>query len=322
MMNTEAFRRHKLLNNVQSALLLFAMTALLATLGWLLAGGAGIIIAISVAVVLVSMGVRISPQMILRMYQARPLPRFEFHELHAAMRTLAQRAQLEFVPRLYYVPSSMINAFAVGDRSSASVAISDGMLRRLSLREIVNVLAHEISHIRHNDMWVMGLADMFSRVTGLLSMSGQFLLILNLPLLLFSQAAISWWVILVLLLAPTISGLIQLALSRAREHDADLGAVELTGDPEGMASALAKIERFQGRFLEQIFFPGRRIPDPSLLRTHPATEDRVRRLREIARSEPEYHEPAWLDASVPASDHALRSFLGSHPRWHINGLWY
>ncbi|HSS65244.1 MAG TPA: zinc metalloprotease HtpX, partial [Gammaproteobacteria bacterium] len=231
--------------------------------------------------------------------------------------TLARRAALPALPKLYYIPSSVINAFAVGTRRSAGIAVSDGMFQALSERELCGVLAHEISHIRHNDTWVMGLADLFSRLTAFFSMFGQLILLLYVPVAVFSKLQINWLAVLALVFAPTVSVLLQLALSRTREYEADLGAAELSGDPEGFASALRKIERHQGRFLEQIFFPGRRIPDPSLLRTHPATDERIRRLRQLQ------PEPA-LQARLPdlsAIPHTPRART-RRPRWHFPGTWY
>ena len=191
------------------------------------------------------------------------------------------------------------------------------MFRTLSERELCGVLAHEVSHIRHNDIWVMGMADLFSRLTAIFSMIGQLLLILYVPVALFSDLTIHWLALLILIFAPTLSVLLQLALSRTREFDADLGAAELSGDRIGLASALQKIERHQGRFLEQIFLPGRRIPDPSLLRTHPATEERIRRLKEL-QLEPEL--PVQLSDQRLMLDllKAQRRF----PRWHFPGTWY
>ena len=92
---------------------------------------------------------------------------------------------------------------------------------------------------------------------------------------------VPWSVVVLLIFAPTLMALIQLGLSRTREYDADRAAADLTGDPEGLIRALGKLDRLTGRFWEEIFLPGRRIPDPSLLRTHPPTESRVRRLREL-----------------------------------------
>ena len=97
--------------------------------------------------------------------------------------------------------------FAVGSPARSAVAVTDGLIRQLGLRELLGVLAHEVSHIRSNDLWVMGLADMFSRATSVLSLLGQVLLLINLPLLLFSSATISWWVILLLIFAPSLASL-------------------------------------------------------------------------------------------------------------------
>jgi len=121
-----------------------------------------------------------------------------------------------------------------------------------------------------------------SRAVSLASWFGQLLLLLNLPLFLSGVAFLPWHIPLLLVFSPTIMALMQLALSRTREFDADRGAVELTGDAAGLASALMKLERRPGRFWEDIFLPARRIPEPSLLRTHPPTEDRIARLRKLA----------------------------------------
>jgi heat shock protein HtpX len=231
---------------------------------------------------------------------------------------LAARAGLPAAPTLYYVPSAMINAFAVGTRGNSAIAVTDALLRALSPRELAGVLAHELSHVRNNDMWVMELADLFSRMTSWFSSVGQILLVINLPLTMFSEYAVSWAAILILVLAPTLSALMQLALSRIREYDADLGATELTGDPRGLALALVKMERYQGRFIEQIFFPGRRLPDPSLLRTHPPTQERIERLLEL--------EPAAAAVPHPPSVASLASAafppVERRPGWHLNGVWY
>ncbi len=93
--------------------------------------------------------------------------------------------------------------------------------------------------------------------------------------------SVPWLAVAVLLAAPTVGGLLQMALSRTREFDADLGAAMLTGDPDGLASALVKLERMQGRRWESMVLPGGRTPDPSVLRTHPLTADRIARLNQL-----------------------------------------
>ncbi len=319
-MNESTWLRHKLRNSLQSILLLTGMVTLTGAVGWLLEGPDGILWALVAVVMLIVLNPMVSPTLILGMYRARELIWDEAPALHRVVETLAHRAGLPAAPRLYYVPSAMINAFAVGTRRNAAVACTDGLLRNLSLREITGVLAHEISHIRNNDMWVMGLADLFTRMTNILSLVGQFLLLLNLPLLLMSGYTISWAAILLLVFAPTLSALLQLALSRTREYDADLGAAELSGDPEGLALALAKLERLQAGFFERVFLPGRQIPEPSLLRTHPPTEERIRRLLALR------HEPGFtaqprlrVPGSVRLPGHGP---VQRGPRWHMGGLWY
>lgn len=316
-MDTRAWRRHRLSNVAQSLLLLAAMAALLSALGAVLLGDAGIAVALGVVVALIVFGAGVSPAVILRMYGARALGPRDAPELHAMLAALAERAGVP-PPRLYYLPSRLINAFAVGRRGDAAIAVSDALLRHLTPAEVHAVLAHEVSHIRHGDMWVMALADLFSRVTGTLSTVGQILLLVNLPLLLFSEYTVSWVAIALLLFAPLLSALLQLALSRAREYDADLGAAELTGDPRALASALARMERYQGRVLEQLLMPGRRVPEPSILRTHPPTERRVERLLSLAPGAPHPPPPRRiLPRGLPVSPDALRP-----PRWHLHGIWY
>jgi len=107
------------------------------------------------------------------------------------------------------------------------------------------------------------------------------LLFLNLPLIVAGALAAPWLLVLLLVAAPTLMNLLQLALSRAREYDADLEAARLVGDPEALASALLKLERRQGRFWESMLSPRGQVPEPTLLRSHPPTEERVRRLLDL-----------------------------------------
>ncbi len=320
-MNREIWQQHSLLNRLQSLLLLGVMGGFLALLGWLLWGPSGILWLLMPALILVLFNPFASPELLMRLYRARRLTPEQAPALYEALAELSRRAGLPNVPTLYYLPSRMVNAFATGTQGKAAIAVTDGLLRTLDTRETIAVLAHELSHIRNNDMWVMGLADLFSRLTSTLSLFGQLLLLFNLPLLMFSDFRINWFAILILIFAPTLSALAQLGLSRTREYHADLNAVQLTGDPEGLIRALAKIEHKQGSFLERIILPGRQIPDPSLLRTHPPTAERIRRIRELQSRDgihpplPDEHAtltpPAYLDRPVVRP-----------PRWHISGLWH
>ncbi len=320
-MNAELFQRHALTNRIQTLLLLCVMGGFLALLGWLLWGPGGVIWLLIPALLLFIFNPLASPELLMRLYRAAPLTPEQAPALYRAVMELSRRAGLSRVPTLYYLPSRAVNAFATGSQEHAAIAITDGLLRSLDSRETTAVLAHEISHIQHNDMRVMGLADLFSRLTSALSLFGQFLLLLNLPLLIFSDAAINWFAILILIFAPNLSALAQLGLSRTREYAADLNAAMLTGDPEGLARALIRIERKQGSFLEQIMLPGRHTPEPSLLRTHPPTGERVRRLRELQLP------PGRGTLGPPVQASFLPGELLDHPvirrpRWHISGLWH
>lgn len=274
--------RHQLLNIAQSVLLLGGM----AVLGWLIVSAiAGPVLTLAIVFGTV-LGLVLSPgvpkRMLLHAYRARRLGARDFPEGIALLAELSERAGLPRAPELYYVPSRLPNAFAVGKPEESAVCISDGLLRIMTRRELAGVLAHEVTHIANRDLWIMGLADAMSRAVSLASWVGQVILILNLPLILTGVAHVPWEVPLLLIFSPTIMALLQMALSRTREFDADRGGALLTGDPAGLASALVKLERRAGRFWEEMFLPGRRIPQPSLLRTHPPTEKRVERLAALS----------------------------------------
>ena len=319
--DASVWRQHAWHNRLQTALLLGLMTVFLALLGWLLWGYDGILMLLIGGSVAVLFNPSLSPWLIMRLYRAQPLSRARASGLYEMLTVLSRRAGLPQEPRLYYVPSPILNAFAVGSKEQSGIALTDGLLRALDGREVAGVLAHEISHIRNNDLRVMGLADMFSRATGILSAIGQFLLILNLPLILFTEITINWWAIGLLVGAPVLAVLAQLALSRTREFDADLNAARLTGDPDGLARALIKLESIQGGWLERVFMPGRRQVQPSILRTHPKTAERVARLQALksriankpalVRGLPTF-DPGRIPATRPRKP----------PRWHISGLWY
>ncbi|MBI1370496.1 MAG: M48 family metalloprotease [Planctomycetes bacterium] len=294
---------HKLRNLFHSALLIVGMALIVSACAWTLWGAEGIVWGLTGTTLAMVLSPAMPPVLVLSLYRARPVSHTEFPELYVALAELSRRADLSAPPRLYYVPSAMLNAFAVGNRNAAAIAVTDGMLRNLTFRELVGVLAHEVSHIANNDLWVMNLADAMSRVTALMSYLGIFLLAVNLPLIAADGGVVPWVLVLLLIVAPTLMDLLQLALSRAREFDADLDAVRLTGETEWLASALAELESWQGRFWESVLFPGRRVPDPSLLRTHPPTEERIRRLMGLRGeiSSPPLLRPAARVVVVPAT---------------------
>jgi heat shock protein HtpX len=279
---TEPFARSRAINTLHTWLLGAGSLLLLAVTAWAFGGPNGILYAVVFGGVSLWLVRRVSPQMVLAMYKAKPVGAAEFPTGVAIVEELSHRAGLPVVPMLHVIPSKLLNAFAVGRRDESAIAVTDALVQKLSARELAGVLAHEISHIAHEDVRVMAFADMVSRFTSFMSTVGLISLVLN--LLGFAGgygAQVPWFAVLVLLAAPTVGGLLQMALSRTREFDADLEAAILTGDPDGLASALTKLERAQSRLWEGLVLPGGRIPDPSILRSHPVTAERVARLRAL-----------------------------------------
>ena len=302
MMTLSEFKNKRYIS-IQSLLLVLSLATLLGLMGWLIGGESFALMAVAAVVVLYLVQPMVSAHVILRWQRARRLHYQEAPQLYHALRALAERARLPRLPMLYYIASETMNAFTIGNRHMATIALTDGLLRRLDADELAGVLAHEISHLRHDDIRIMGFAGLTSQLIHMLSLLGQLLLFLNLPLLLWGQYTISWAVILLLIFAPSISAILQLALSRTREYRADLGAAELMGDGRALASALAKMETYQKRFFRGILWPGyRQLPETTLLRTHPPTQSRIRRLMKN-----EDHRPD--------SDHSTAAFPGrDYPR--------
>lgn len=271
--------RHRVQNALHTALLLLAMAGLAGFLGWAIFGSAAVAGWALAGAVLVAFAHEVSPAFVLRLTGAQALARGEAPRLCALAESLAARAGLARVPRLYYLPTRVMNAFAAGSRANAAIAVSDGLLRNLDSRELAGVLAHEFAHLRANDLRVMTLADVVARMTAFLSLVGQMMLVVLLPLALVTPLEVPWLALLALLFAPTVSLALQLALSRTREYDADVAAAELTGDPRGLAMALDKLERLQGGWMERLFM----ARSPRWLRTHPPIGERIRRLLELER---------------------------------------
>jgi len=314
-------REHKLRNDVHSAVLIGGLGLVTTFSVWLIWSWTGVLVTLVWLAGLYVFAPRLPPEIMMRMYRARPLDQGHGGQIAYVVEELSRRAGLPAAPAVYVVPSMTLNAFAAGSREKALIAVTEGLLRRLSLRELAGVLAHEISHVRNNDLAVMSLADMMTRFTQVLSYLALFLTIFNLPAMLLGDSDISLLGLLLLYLAPTIGSLLQLGLSRTREYDADLEGAELTGDPRALASALDKLERYQGNFWEDLMFPvpSRRIPQPSLLRSHPPTDQRVARLLALESRE--------LAPPIEVVEEPMVSLIGRgpgsmQPRYRFPGVWY
>lgn len=280
---TQRLWRSRVENGLQTLLIMGGLALVLAVPGYLLAGGLGIIVSLGVVVAGAFAGSWVPARYILADAGAGLLDRHQAPSLYRLLDTLYRRAGLTRPPQLFYAPSPELNAFAVGTRHDGGIAVTEGLLRTLTLRELAGVLAHEVSHLRHGDTRVMSMAAAMTRLTLWLTTVLQLSLLLLVPLILAGELRLPWSLLLVVGFAPSLSTLLQLALSRNREYAADLDAVALTGDPEGLASALAVLERHHGRWLATLF--GRHPPAGlDWLRTHPPTEERIRRLMSVEAS--------------------------------------
>jgi heat shock protein HtpX len=315
-LNPDTERSHNLRNAIHTWLLILGSGLLMALITYTVYGPSGFIWAAAFGAVGLYMMSRVSPQVVLKLYKAQPLPPEELPELHRIVRELARRADLPAIPQLYYVPSKMMNAFAVGKKDNSAITVTDGLIRNMNLRQLAGILAHETAHIRNGDLRVMALADVLSRITSFMSTMG----LIGIPLMFGAGMQLNLIGLLLLIFAPTVGGLLQLGLSRAREYDADLDGASLTGDPEGLASALQTLERKQGRVLEGLILPGSRLPDPSLLRTHPRTEDRVARLMALRKDQ---SRPMITEVTrVQPGPSIVPPIRNPRIHWSRMGIWY
>jgi heat shock protein HtpX len=272
--------RYRLSNALQMALIIAALALVLAIPAWLIAGRGGVLWALAMVALTVLLAGRVPSRIVLARSGARPLARRQAPGLYGLLDELYARAGMPSGPRLYLVPSPQLNAFAVGTAADGGIAVTDGLLRRLAARELAGVLAHETSHLRRNDTRVMSMAAAMTQLTMFGATAIQILLLLYLPWLLAGAIDIPIALLLAAAFSPTVSTLLQLALSRNREYTADLEAVALTGDPAGLAAALDVLERANGSWLRTIF--GREPSPVSWLRTHPPTARRIERLRALS----------------------------------------
>lgn len=273
-------------NLMKTAILMAAITALFMAIGSLLGGQQGMILALIVALGMNFFSYWFSDKLVLRMYNAQEVDEASAPQFYGMVRELAQRAELP-MPRVYLIDESAPNAFATGrNPANAAVAATTGILRVLSERELRGVMAHELAHVKHRDILISTVS---ATMAGAISMLANFAM-------LFGgrdnegRPANPLVGLLVMLLAPLAASLIQMAISRAREFEADRGGAEISGDPQALASALQKIHRYaQGMPMEA----AERHPETAqmmimnplsggglrgLFSTHPSTEERVERL--------------------------------------------
>ncbi|HEX2526693.1 MAG TPA: zinc metalloprotease HtpX [Geminicoccus sp.] len=279
-----ALARQRALNRLQSGLLLAAIIGLAAVAGYGLAGSSGVLFGIGMAAGLLLFGSTSGDGTFRHLYGALPLTVHHAPGLVRLLHDLARRAGLGVQPQLYLLPSPVLQAMAYGTRQRPAIAVTSGLVRALPSRELAAVLAHEVAHLRHGDLFIMRLAQTAGSLTSAMANTGMILLILLLPLAWSAGVVVSPLAVLLLLAAPLISDLLQRSLSRRREFLADAGAAELTGDPVGMIQALERLHMIQGDDWERFASRGGRWLH--WFRTHPPLRERVERLASMTQLHP------------------------------------
>ena len=282
-MDHARLNRHRARNRSQSRRLAVAMALLLALIGWLLGGWPLLLAGLAAVVLGYHFSQAISTLLLLRMHNAQPLTAHQAPQLYRTLGILSQRAGLT-TPQLYIFPHPAPNAFATGTTEQPIIAISDGLLLRLQWEAVVGVLGHELSHIRNGDLLLMGFADLTTRITALFSMAGLLILLVSLPMIVLTDLQMPWLLVILLISAPQVSILLQMALSRTREFEADRGSAELIGSPLPLIKALRRIDLQEITTFERLIFRRHQPTESSPVRSHPPTEQRIMRLQQLAPS--------------------------------------
>jgi heat shock protein HtpX len=268
---------YKLRNDFFNLFLLLMMASLICIISWLMADSLGVIWILFATLVLYISWPRLSTQKISNAYATQKITPESHPELLHKIHFLANNAGLENMPEVYRSEFEFISAFTIKVDNRMVIVVSSGLIEHLDNRETMAVLAHEISHIYHNDINFMQLVNRLSQFTRTLAVIGLIALIIA-PFLSMQNAPTPWTVILVLLFTHYTTGLIQLSLSRSREFYADVIAVQLTNDIHSMVSALNKIEHQNTTWFNKIIHPQNKFTIPALLRSYPSTQDRIRSL--------------------------------------------
>ncbi|MBZ0133833.1 MAG: zinc metalloprotease HtpX [Rhodocyclaceae bacterium] len=272
-------------NWLKTAILMAGILALFGAVGAALGGGQGMLIALLFGGAMNVFAYWFSDKMVLRMYNAQEVDATSAPMLYNMVRELAQRAELP-MPRVYLIDEAQPNAFATGrNPEHAAVAATTGILQLLSTRELRGVMAHELAHVKHRDILISTIS---ATIAGAISSLANFFMFFGGSRDERPNPIVG---ILVMILAPLAAMLIQMAISRAREFEADRGGAGISGDPHALADALAKIDAYargipmqtaeahpetaQMMIMNPLSGGGLR----GLFSTHPATEERIGRLR-------------------------------------------
>ncbi|BAL85792.1 putative M48-family peptidase [Actinoplanes missouriensis 431] len=274
-------------NGLKTAALLGVLTGLILTVGYWLGGSGGLVVAVIISLATNAFSYFYSDKIALRSMGARPVSEAEFPELYTMVRELATEAG-QPMPRLYVSPAMQPNAFATGrDPQHAAVAVTVGITRLLTLRELRGVIGHELSHVYNRDILISSVA---AGLAGIVTMLAQLAFFLPFTSSDDEDSPNPAGLLLMMILGPLAASIIQLAISRNREFQADASGATMTRDPLALASALEKIhygtQRMplpaEGQLTSSahlmIANPLRGGGIAGLFSTHPPMEERIRRL--------------------------------------------
>ena len=272
-------------NWMKTSILMAGIVALFGAVGAALGGREGMLIALVLGGGMNVWAYWFSDKMVLKMYNARQVDETSSPYLYNMVRELAGRADLP-MPKVYIIDEAQPNAFATGrNPENAAVAATSGILRLLSERELRGVMAHELAHVKNRDILISTIS---ATVAGAISMIANFGMLFGGNNEERPNPVVQ---IIIMIVAPLAAMVIQMAISRTREFGADKGGAEISGDPEALASALAKIDAYaRGTPMPtaehhpetaqmMIMNPLSGSSMRNLFSTHPATQDRIAKLR-------------------------------------------
>ncbi|MET7393709.1 zinc metalloprotease HtpX [Dactylosporangium sp. NPDC005572] len=283
--------QHRHFNGLKTAALLGLLTSLILLVGYWLGGSTGLVIAVFLSLAMNAFSYFYSDKIALRAMNAQPVSEAQAPELYAMVRELATQAG-QPMPRLYISPTMQPNAFATGrNPKNAAVAVTQGILGMLTTRELRGVIGHELSHVYNRDILISSVAGALG---GMITMLAQLAIFLPLGSSDDEDGPGIVGMLMMLILGPLAAMVIQMAISRNREYQADESGARLTNDPLALASALRKIHRgtqalplpADSQLASQAHLM---IDNPlkggglaSLFSTHPPMEQRVARLEQMA----------------------------------------
>jgi len=307
-------------NGLQAAILLGAFGALTTVILWPQLGSLGVLVSLAGASFILLLVMRMPPAMLMRIYGARPYEAGDLAQYDRVIGELAHRAGLASPPRLYVVPSMQLSAFSFGTRQQFAIAVTEGLLRRLTMREVAGILAREVAHAQRGDLPLFGIADFISRCAQGFYYTGLFFAALNALRAIGGAEPVSWASVVLLVAAPLLMSLLQLSLSRAREVAVDRAGALLTGDPLGLASAIARLEAGPGNPLDDLLppVPARKVPLPSMLRYSPPAERRIALLNTF--QAPPI--PLLDTEETPRISLIGVGPIEMRPRYRLSGVWF